>query len=168
MILRFALILFSSLAARAAGPAATPPPAPQAIEYELLGLKPAGVSQYNAPLLAFRQYLHFWNDEGSHFFIYEESPNLPPLKDLVNLREAMGASGVTCEVTVSCTPKAFCTGDCRNMYYEFSNSPASATSPGSSSCQLKSFTCEREKPLPVPAAVPAPALPAVPKGAASP
>lgn len=110
------------------------------VTYSLTGLKPQGLSQYSAVEVGgSRQYLRYQGDKAMHYLIYEEVDGLPPRKDIANLRQASQSGAVvTCDLEIVCETKAFCTGDCKNMYYEFTNgNPA----PGRNHCTLQSFDC---------------------------
>lgn len=145
------LILFlQTLTAWAADPA--PLPAKQI--YSLSGLRPGGFSQYNlteAP--GIRQYLRFQGSASMHYLIYEEQEGSAPRKDISNLRQAMNSGEQTsCDLELECDTKAFCTGDCRNFYYELRNVPKA----GRNQCVLRSFDCAPSLPVITP---PAPAVP---------
>lgn len=127
----------------AAVPAAGAPAAPAstAIVYEIRELTPSGVTQYSNES-AIRQYFEFRNGQGTHNIIYEEVAANPPLRNITALRELAKAWDSTCAVDIECSSKAFCTGECRNMYYETSNAAGDALSPDRNKCKVTYISCE--------------------------
>lgn len=118
-------------------------PAHAANQYSIHGLRAEGISQYGVPQRnAQREFIRFKNDFGQHYFIYEESPRSPPLSGVSNLRSVMGNPQMVCEVEVSCQKAAFCTGICRNMYYEMSNTPSDPTLANRNQCTVTAFKCK--------------------------
>jgi hypothetical protein len=112
------------------------------IKYELRDLRPQGMSQYSLPGTSFRHYLRFQNELGMHYFLYEDSVTHPPLREIAMLHSALAVTEFKCAADIVCQAKAFCTGDCRDMYYEFSNlsTPAGA---GENRCRIQAFSCDR-------------------------
>lgn len=157
-----ALFLLATLPARSDAPPAAP--ASQAIIYELRDLAPAGITQYSAASdTVLRQYLEFRNGQGTHNIIYEEVSGPGPLRNIAALREIARAWDSTCAIDIECSSKAFCTGECRNMYYETSNSPGDNISPDRNKCKVTYFSCEPKAAAPaVPAAAQAPVPPPSP------
>ena len=158
---KLAAILLLSLAAvtaRSDNPPSAPPAAtaaPAAIVYEIRELTPAGITQYaSASDSVLRQYLEFKNGQGTHNIIYEEVTAAPPLRNVAALRELARAWNSTCAIDIECSSKAFCTGECRNMYYETSNAPGDNLSPDRAKCRVTYFSCEPK----VPSSAPAPSV----------
>jgi hypothetical protein len=115
------------------------------IVYELRDLKPAGITQYSAGDTVVRQYLEFKNEQGSHSIIYEESSSAPPLRTVTGLRELARAWDSSCAIDLECSSKAFCTGDCRMMYYEVANTPGDSFAPDRNKCRVHYFSCEKSQ-----------------------
>lgn len=111
-------------------------PFAQAETYDLKNLKGVSVSHFSAPA-GRRQYFRFQNELGLHTIVYEESSAVAALKELDSLERAMWAGD--CAISLECSAKAFCTGDCRNMYYETANAD-----PSKNKCKVKSFSCGRQ------------------------
>ncbi len=131
------LVLFSACFAQATDTSTS------SVSYDLRQLKPIGLSQYASPGSAsVRLYLKFQNEAGTHYFLYEENPEYPALKDVNALQQALASPDFSCEAEVSCPSKAFCTGDCRHMYYELSNVPPPAPF-GENRCRILTFHCDR-------------------------
>lgn len=160
------LVLVASLPARSDDPPAPPPASPssQAIIYELRDLVPAGITQYSsASETVFRQYLEFRNGQGTHNIIYEEVSGPAPLRNIAALREIARAWDSSCAIDIECSSKAFCTGECRNMYYETSNAPGDNISPDRNKCKVTYFSCEPKAAVPAaPVTAQFPAPPASP------
>ncbi len=115
----------------------------QAIIYELRDLTPVGITQYSSSSEAvLRQYLEFRNSQGTHNVIYEEVSGAPPLRNIGALRELARAWNSNCGIDIECRSKAFCTGECRNMYYETSNAPGDSLTPDRNKCRVTYFSCE--------------------------
>jgi len=125
----------------------------QAITYELRELKPAGITQYSsAGESVVRQYFEFKNEQGSHNIIYEEIAGAAPLRTVTSLREIARAWESSCAIDIECASKAFCTGDCRSMYYEVANAPGDAYAPDRNKCKIQYFSCEKQKAPAIPPA----------------
>lgn len=114
------------------------------VHYELHNLRPKSISQYDAadPGIL-RQYLHFENEQGNHTFIYDELGSVTPMREILNLRQIIGSWDSVCSVDLDCTAKAFCTGDCKNMYYELTNAPANPAASEKNRCQIHYLSCEK-------------------------
>lgn len=159
--MKFVAVLFMLFAGTAKAPAeneAKPvaPTAPSPLIYELRDLKPAGITQYASGMDTVRQYLQFQNAQGNHHVIYEEVPSLPPARTVVGLRQMASAFDSLCSMDIECSSKAFCTGDCRSMYYETSNAPADPVNPDRSKCKILFFSCEKATTPSVAAPAPVP------------
>jgi hypothetical protein len=143
--------------------AATAPAAPTPVTYELRDLKPTGITQYTAVGDIVRQYFDFQNEQGSHHVIYEEIPSAAPAHSVVGLRQMASSFESLCAMDIECSSKAFCTGDCKHMYYEVANAPGDAGAPDRNKCKIHFFSCEK---APAEIAVQKPsALPAAPAAA---
>lgn len=118
--------------------------------YELQNLRPSGFSQYNEAGLN-RIYIDFQNESGTHHLLYEEVPTALPLKDVETLRSIAIKSESSCEIVVQCNSKAFCTADCKNMYYEFTN--AAVVAADRNRCTLQSYSCEKRMDTRTPSSV---------------
>lgn len=141
IILSTLLLSLFTLNARSDAPPAAP--ASQAIVHEIRELTPAGITQYSSGAdSVLRQYLEFRNNQGTHYVIYEEGAGAPPLRNIAAIREMARAADSTCAIDIECSSKAFCTGDCRNMYYETSNLPGDALAPDRNKCKVTYFSCE--------------------------
>lgn len=130
---------------------ATAPGAP--ITYELRDLRPAGFTQHVGVGDAVRQYFDFQNDQGGHHVIYEEVASAPPSRTVPALRQAAVSYESLCSMDLECTSKAFCTGDCKHMYYETANAPGDSLAPDRNKCRVLYFTCEKAG-SPVPSRAP--------------
>jgi|GEM_PF-5651544 len=144
----FLLLSAPSHAEPESTPATAAPPAPaanpQAIVYELRNLKPAGITQYSTSSDSIlRQYFEFKNEQGSHNIIYEELSGNPPLRTVTSLREISRDFESNCAIDIECSTKAFCTGDCKNMYYEVANAPGDTYAPERNKCRVQYFSCEK-------------------------
>lgn len=115
----------------------------QTITYELRDLKPSGITQFSPSSDIVRHLLEFRNEQGSHHIIYEELASAPPLRTVASLRELASSFGSSCSIDVECTSKAFCTGDCRNMYYETANAAGDTYAPDRNKCRVQYFSCEK-------------------------
>ncbi|MGZ6338688.1 MAG: hypothetical protein ACXWSL_22185, partial [Bdellovibrionota bacterium] len=150
----FALALLPVLAASAADIAAPPAANRQHVHYILTGLKPLGISQYTvATRSAQREYIHFQNSQGNQYLIYEESPGAPPVAAMKHFREVMGRWEMECRIDMECKMPAFCTGNCKNIYYESSNTPEDLGMLDRNNCTLLSYRCEKPLSAPVQAAI---------------
>lgn len=173
-------------AAPAAQPAATTPAQPgtqpaaatqaavtPGVKYNLRNLKPVGLSeQYQGTRN--RELLQFTNEQGKQNILYEEATTVPTLKEINRLAPFMASSVHTCSIDLECKAKAFCTDNCRSLFYEVTNNPADASLADKSNCVLRAFTCLTEgqasravanSPAAQPGANPAPgAAPAPAKG----
>ena len=128
-------------------------PGSKGIHYVLKSVKPANLSQYKVvERPGFRQFLEFQNESGSHFLIYEEVSALPPMREIAGLRQFLGQWDTECNLELDCKTKAFCTGDCHNMYYEFTNAPGDPQFPERNNCNIDAFSCEKKGTVPVAAA----------------
>jgi len=96
--------------------------------YVLKNLRPINISHFSSPQ---RLHLRFENEQGNHSLIFPESPE----KQSSNLLQAIAGWQSICTLEIECAAKAFCTGDCKNMYYEITN-PLTEKK-----CNLRSFTC---------------------------
>ena len=123
---------------------APPPTALQSVHYSLQGLKPLGISQYSVPSRsAQREYIHFQNEQGNHYVIYEEAAGAPPVQAIKHFREVMGRWDMVCSLDMDCKAPAFCTGTCKNLYYETSNTPEDLELLDRNHCTLISYRCEK-------------------------
>ncbi len=130
----FALLIFGLSAASALA----------GTQYSITGMRPAGISMYGVPSRnANREYLHFQNEVGGHRFIYEEIPGTPALASMASLRQVMGSAEMVCQIDLDCRTKAFCTGKCRNMYYEMSNTPDDPAMKDRNHCSVTAFKCQK-------------------------
>jgi hypothetical protein len=156
MRLIFSTLLLSLFTMKARSDAPAAPPTGQAIVYEIRELTPAGITQYSPGADSLlRQYLEFRNSQGTHYVIYEEGGGAPPLRNVAAIREMARAPDSTCAIDIECSSKAFCTGDCRNMYYETSNLPGDALAPDRNKCKVTYFSCEPKASAVAPQAAPA-------------
>lgn len=119
----------------------------QAEDYRIEQARSLGLSERKTET-GTRQFLKWQNSQGLHVFIVDEEANLPPIKELSGLRSAMAMGDSECRIEVTCPVKAFCTGTCRNMYYEFSNGPVATTTnstPGEAKnrCMLLAIDCAK-------------------------
>jgi len=113
-------------------------------KYSITGMHPEGISQYAVPQRnAQREYLSFQNELGSHRFIYEETAGTPSLGGINSIRQVMGSTGMECRVDLECKTPAFCTGTCRNMYYEMSNTPHDPAVQDRNHCAVVTFRCKK-------------------------
>lgn len=127
-----------------AAPLAAPAPAANIpVKYFLRNLKASGISQYALTEKAgLRLYLHFHNEQGHHYIVYEEATAAPQQREVNNLRQAMANPHQPFSLDIECAAKAFCTGECRNMYYEMSNQPGEYATTEQNRCEVKAFTNE--------------------------
>lgn len=101
--------------------------------YVLKNLKPINISQFNNAN-GTRHHLRFQNEQGSHSLIFsglEASAKQP-------LLHAISGWNSYCTLEIECAAKAFCTGDCKNMYYELADDAAGNAE---KKCKLRSYTC---------------------------
>lgn len=140
-------------------PAAPPASATAPTTYELRDLKPDGLMQpASAVSSGVRQYFQFQGEQGMHHVIYEEMPMAPALPIASTLRQYSSAHNSRCSLDIECAGKAFCTGDCKQMFYEISNVAGDAASPDRATCKITSFSCESAPtPGPMIGSAPAPA-----------
>jgi len=137
------ILLSILLALSACGGTATEPEGARA-HYTLHDLHPLGISHYGVPSrTATREYIHFHNEQGSHYLIYEELLSATPLAAVQHFRQVMGSWDMVCQLELDCRQPAFCTGGCRNHYYEVSNTPADPALADRNQCALSSYRCER-------------------------
>ena len=116
----------------------------ETFSYSLDNLKPVSLAQYNVTdRPGLRQFFQFQNEEGMHFIVYEEVKGIAGSRELDGIRVYMSQWDSACNLELVCKTKAFCTGDCRNMYYEMTNSPNDTVFPERNNCTLESFTCEK-------------------------
>lgn len=127
--------------------AACLPLSAHALTYNLSGLRYDSSSQRQTAA-GFRHYIKFQSAQANHVLIYDEENAHPPSRDIAALRQVMIAADAECSLNLTCTAKAFCTGDCRNMYYELSNAGEvviNAAQPAAvNRCMLTSFSCARK------------------------
>ncbi len=97
--------------------------------------------------------LHFENEQGEHYILYEENPAFGGVKEIASLVSFIGNSNHICSIDLDCQSKAFCTSGCKKLYYEVFNSAAPS---GRNSCAIKAFTCSVQNPLPSSGPPPAP------------
>jgi hypothetical protein len=120
-------------------------------DYRIEQARGQGISERKTAT-GIRQFLKWQNHQGTHVFIVDEETSQPALKDFASLRAAMAMSESGCTIEVSCAAKAFCTGSCRNMYYEFTNAPAAATAGQAADarnrCVLSGFDCTKQSQKP--------------------
>lgn len=107
--------------------------------YGLRNLRPEGLSQ-QLVTGARRQLLHFKNELGDHFLLYEENAAAGGVPEIAGLAHFLGNPSYVCSIDLDCRAKAFCTGDCRKLYYEIFNTAAPA---GRNSCTIKAFSCSQ-------------------------
>lgn len=103
--------------------------------YQLQGLKPVGVSSRLSANGLNRHHVKFENAQGVHALVYEGGEAAP-----LGLLRAMSGWASSCALEVECAERAFCTGDCRSMFYEMAfdaQDPALATR----KCKLRSVQC---------------------------
>lgn len=113
-------------------------------QYELGGLRGEKSTKYPVPARsATREYFLFVNEAGNHRFIYEESPGAESLPGIAGLRNVMGNKELVCKIELVCKKAAFCTGGCKNMYYESSNTPLDPTLQGRNHCTISTFKCDK-------------------------
>lgn len=113
------------------------------VKYNLRNLKPVGLSeQYQGTRN--RELLQFTNEQGKQNILYEEATSLPPLKEINRLAPFMASSVHTCSIDLDCKAKAFCTDNCRSLFYEVSNNPTDPALAEKSNCVLRAFTCLTE------------------------
>lgn len=135
-----------SAAQPAALPAAQPAaaqPAAATVKYNLRNLKPVGMSGQNNGDRR-RELLQFTNEQGKQNILYEEATAHPTLKEIVRLAPFLASATHTCSVDLECKAKAFCTDNCRSLYYELSNNPSDPALADKSNCVLQAFTCLTE------------------------
>jgi hypothetical protein len=114
------------------------------VHYSLKGLRPHGISQYAVRArTAQREYIHFENEQGNHYLIYEEAPGSPPTQAMKTFRAVMGSWDMVCSLELDCKQPAFCTGSCKNLYYETSNTPEDLGLLDRNHCSLSSYHCEK-------------------------
>ena len=152
-------------------PAAHPVPVPvpaqaapvPAVKYNLRNLRPVGLSGQSYGERR-RELLQFTNEQGKQSILYEELSSQPTVKEITRLAPFLASSRHTCSIDLECKAKAFCTDNCRSLYYELSNSPADPALADKSNCVLRAFSCLTETQAqravanqPEPAVAPAPA-----------
>lgn len=113
------------------------------VTYELRDLRPTGFTQYTGVGEVVRQYFEFQNTEGTHHVVYEEVPSALPARTVAPLRQLANAFDSSCAMDIECSSKAFCTGECRHMYYEVANAPGDNLSPDRAKCKILYLTCEK-------------------------
>lgn len=130
--------------ARSAAPAAS---APKVI-YNLRNLKPVGLSEITEGGRS-RELLQFKNEQGKQNLLYEEVSNLAALKQINRLAPFMASTVHTCSIDLECREKAFCTDNCRSLFYELTNlpanTPATAANSDKNNCEMRGFTCVIEQ-----------------------
>jgi hypothetical protein len=156
-ILLLAILAFPPFPSHADEKAAAPPAAPVAaqpavaqqapatpgVKYNLRNLKPVGLSeQYQGARN--RELLQFTNEQGKQNILYEEATTLPTLKEINRLAPFMASSVHTCSIDLECKTKAFCTDNCRSLFYEVTNNPTDPSLAEKSNCVLRAFTCLTE------------------------
>ena len=134
-----------------------------AVKYNLRNLRPVGLSGQNYGERR-RELLQFTNEQGKQNLLYEELTSQPSVKEITRLAPFLASSRHTCSIDLECKAKAFCTDNCRSLYYELSNSPADPALADKSNCVLRAFSCLTEAQAqravanqPEPAVAPAPA-----------
>ena len=118
------------------------PSAPHTKKYSLTNLRPVDVREFESNGLGVdHEYLLFRNERGTHYFIYEDLRSAPTLPELRAVRESMKNKDQTCQIELLCTLNAFCTGTCKNFYYELNNVGPDPSRPRQNHCMLQTFTC---------------------------
>ncbi len=110
------------------------------MDYSLKDLRFMKVSKYAGLANGKREYFQLKNSLGTHYLIYEESPAHAPLAPLQVLR-AKAPGAALCKVKLQCSTNAFCTGTCKNFYYELSNGPADPARREHSRCAIQELDC---------------------------
>ncbi|HEY8279977.1 MAG TPA: hypothetical protein VIH99_10150, partial [Bdellovibrionota bacterium] len=141
--LLFMAAIFLALPALAENPPSAPAAAGTPLVYELRDLRPAGIIQYAGVGDVVRQYFQFHDAQSSHSVIYEEAPTAPAARGIMSLRQASTSYDSQCSLDIECSSKAFCTGDCKQMFYEVSNAPGDSLSPDRNKCKVLFFSCEK-------------------------
>jgi len=109
--------------------------------YLLKNLKPLNIS-YFSNATNNRHHLRFQNEQGSHSLIFTGTE---PGKALSSLLHAVSGWNSACTIEIDCAARAFCTGDCKNMYYEMANDSLDISS-AAQKCTLRSYTCGSSQP----------------------
>jgi hypothetical protein len=112
-------------------------PKTHAHSYGLRNLRPVGFTQ-KASANDRQQLFHFQNELGDHYFLYEENSSEGGVRELAGLVGFASNSGHLCSIDLDCQEKAFCSGDCKKLYYEFFNVPPPV---GRNSCKIRAFSC---------------------------
>ena len=141
----FTILLFIQASTAADSVAVPPVSEPAAINasqvYELEGLHSVGFTEYNMPEIStLRQYMKFENADGIHTIVYDEIVTVPVLKTLNDLRQAMSSKDSLFSLEIECANQAFCTGGCKNMYYEFTNGSNESSLSGHNRCVVRNFS----------------------------
>lgn len=144
------LLLALPLGSRGEEPVSASPAAPtvkteaanavQASHYELRNLKVVGYSmQLNVG--SQRHFFQFQNEQGSHYFVVEESPNINSSFELGVIRPLVTQDRMMCKMDIDCKQKAFCTNDCKSLYYEIVSISENAKK---SNCTINAVSCVTE------------------------
>ncbi len=139
------MMLFILLSTLAWADIPTAPSTPTAV-YDLKGLKPTSASVHNTAAYR-KRHLRFKNDQGSHIFVFEETKYETPSE--LFFFQTMNNWNSICSVELECSAKAFCTEDCRTMYYPVASTPPESPLPPSK-CRVRNLTCS-PAPMPTPA-----------------
>jgi hypothetical protein len=115
--------------------------------YVLKNLSPLGLNRYilsrNGET---REYFRLRNAKGVHHLIYEENPAMAPVPELKQLRDKMTKSKAACDIELHCVTNAFCTGTCKNLYYEIKNTPPDPKNISRHNhCKVHALQCTEEK-----------------------
>jgi hypothetical protein len=107
--------------------------------YGLRNLRPIGLSSTTSGASR-SQLLHFQNDLGDQYLLYEENTSAGGVREIAGLLPFLGHADYVCSIDLDCTTKAFCTGDCKKLYYEIFNTSAPS---GRNACTIKAFSCSQ-------------------------
>ena len=82
------------------------------VTYALKSLHPQTLALYQA-VGGTRHHLRFQNDQGVHSLVFEgnEAPTV------VSMLQSTAGWNSVCSMELECGVKAYCTGDCRGIYY---------------------------------------------------
>jgi hypothetical protein len=108
--------------------------------YGLRSLRPVGLSSQVTGNDR-KQLLHFRNDLGEQYLLYEESASAGGVREVAGLATYMSSTDHVCSIDLECKTKAFCTGDCKKFYYEVFNTSVSGGRAGRNECTIKAFSC---------------------------
>jgi hypothetical protein len=152
----FGLMLLLLPLSAPADNAPAPQPVASPVFYQLREMKPTGFTHHSSAGDLARYYFEFQNGQGRHVLLYEETASARPPRVLSALRQAASNWDSGCSIDVECSAKAFCTGDCRDMYYELAGAQGEAAAPDRNRCKIQFLSCKGQlaaASAPVPKAV---------------